>query len=119
MKIRKGALEMLGISRKASPLNDMTAQENQDAELEKFLGGIHTIENNEYSPPEPAQSIEHDYFIKNRSTETDSVAKVMIKLDKEAKALRAARDPNAGAKQKEINDLLLWVKNQNENRIKE
>ena len=34
MKIRKGALEMLGISRKASPLNDMTAQENNDAELE-------------------------------------------------------------------------------------
>ena len=28
MKIRKGALEMLGISRKASPLNDMTSQEN-------------------------------------------------------------------------------------------
>ena len=33
MKIRKGALEMLGISRKASPLNDMTAQENAAKQL--------------------------------------------------------------------------------------
>ena len=40
-------------------------------------------------------------------------------LNKEAKALRAARDPKARAKQKEINDLLLWIKNENENRIKE
>lgn len=108
-----------GVSRKASPLNDMTEQENQDAELEKFLGGIHTIDNPEYSPPEPAQSTEHDYFIKNRSAETDSVARVFINLNKEAKALRAARDPKARAKQKEINDLLLWIKNENENRIKE
>ena len=34
MKIRKGALEMLGISRKASPLNDMTAQENEAKQLQ-------------------------------------------------------------------------------------
>ena len=109
---------MLGISRKASPLNDMTAQENKDAELEKFLSGMHTIENNEYSPPEEPQSIEHDYFIKNRSAKSDSVARVFMNLDKEARALRDAKDPNAGAKQREITDLLKWVKNENENRIK-
>ena len=38
MKIKKGALEMLGISRKASPLNDMTAQENAASNLLPGLG---------------------------------------------------------------------------------
>jgi len=52
MKIRKGALEMLGISRKASPLNDMTEAENAafDAEFEAMeaankKAGINTTAN--------------------------------------------------------------------------
>jgi len=97
--------------------NEVVNSAGDDPDLEKFLSGMSTIENPEYSPPEPVQSIEHDYFIKNRSTKTDSVARVFMNLDKEAKALRAAKDPSAGAKQREINELLEYIKNENENRM--
>jgi len=111
---RKSALNMLGI--KSSPLNDMTEQEN-DPDLEKFLSGIHTIDNPEYSPPEPADRTEYDYFIKNRSAKTDSVARVFMNLDKQAKAARKAKDIEGARKtQSEINELLEFIKKENENK---
>ena len=98
---------------------------SDDEELNKFLEGIHEIDNPEYIDPdnpeyEAPRSTEHDFFIKNRSKESDSIAKVFMNLNKDATKFRNERNfKAAGAKQNEINDLLKYIKKQNENRIKE
>ena len=97
---------------------------NNDEELNKFLEGIHEVDNPEYTDPnnpeyEAPRSTEHDFFIKNRSKESDSIAKVFMNLDKDARRLRSERNfKAAGEKQNEINDLLKYIKNENANRIK-
>jgi hypothetical protein len=108
----------LGYKMTHSPLNQngddkIVNSAGNDPELDKFLSGIHTIENPEYSPPEPAQSIEHDFFIKNRNTKSDSIAKVFINLDKQAKASRA-KGESARESQQKINELLSFIKQENE-----
>ena len=107
---------MLGISRKASPLNDATEQE-QDPDLDNFLSGIHTIDNPEYSPPEPADRTEYDFFIKNRNTRSDSIAQVIIDLNKQTKQNRA-EGKSSKENQDKINELLGFIKKENENRNK-
>ena len=97
---------------------------NNDEELKKFLEGIHEVDNPEYTDPnnpeyEAPRSTEHDFFIKNRSKESDSIAKVFMNLDKDARRLRGERNfKAAGEKQNEINNLLKYIKNENANRIK-
>lgn len=98
---------------------------SDDEELNKFLEGIHEVDNPEYTDPdnpeyEAPRSTEHDFFIKNRSKESDSIAKVFMNLDKDARKLRGERNfKAAGEKQNEINDLLKYIKKQNQNRIQE
>ena len=114
---------MVGV--KASPLNDMTKQEN-DAEMNKFLSNIHTIDNPEYasytkklnpdsevfgkySPEaEAVRSTEHDYFVKNRNKDSDATAKEIIALNTEFDLAHKAKDFGAKreimAKQKKIRD---------------
>ncbi len=102
-----------------SPLNDngddeIVSSSGNDPDLDKFLSGIHTIDNPEY---EPARSMEHDYFIKNRSAKTDSVARVFMNLNKKATDSRKVRDFDTARKtQGEINELLDFIKTENENR---
>jgi len=120
---KKSALNMVGV--KASPLNDMTKQEN-DAEMNKFLSNIHTIDNPEYasytkklnpdsevfgkySPEaEAVRSTEHDYFVKNRNKDSDATAKEIIALNTEFDLAHKAKDFGAKreimAKQKKIRD---------------
>ena len=91
--------------------------DSNDEELNKFLQGIHEVDNPEYEAP---RSTENDFFIKNRSKESDSIAKVFMNLDKDARRLRGERNfKAAGEKQNEINDLLKYIKKQNANRIQE
>ena len=98
---------------------------DNDEELNKFLEGIHQVDNPEYTDPdnpeyEAPRSTEHDFFIKNRSKESDSIAKVFMNLNKDATKFRNERNfKAAGEKQNEINDLLKYIKKQNENRIQE
>jgi len=105
--------------------NSSGGDNNDDQELNKFLEGIHQIDNPEYIDPdnpeyEAPRSTEHDFFIKNRSKESDSIAKVFMNLDKDARRLRSERNfKAAGEKQNEINNLLKYIKQQNENRIQE
>ena len=90
-----------------------------DPDLDKFFSGIHTIDNPEYSPPEPAERTEYDYFIKNRTKKSDSTARVMINLQKKATDARKEKDfEGARTTQGEINELLGFIKTENENRIK-
>ena len=99
--------------------------DSNDEELNKFLQGIHEVDNPEYTDPdnpeyEAPRSTEHDFFIKNRSKESDSIAKVFMNLDKDARKFRSERNfKAAGEKQNEINDLLKYIKKQNANRIQE
>ena len=110
-----------------SPLNQngddkIVNSAGNDPDLDKFLSGIHTIDNPEYAnlptdnpEYEPARSTEHDYFIKNRSKQSDSIARVMINLNKQAKDARKARDFKvARTAQGEINELLGFIKPENE-----
>jgi len=112
-----------------SPLNDngdekIVNSSGNDPDLDKFLSGIHTIDNPEYADLssdnpeyEPARSTEHDYFIKNRSAKTDSVARVFMNLNKKATDSRKVRDFDTARKtQGEINELLDFIKTENENR---
>ena len=104
-----------------SPLNQngddkVVSSSGDDPDLDKFFSGIHTIDNPEYSPPEPAERTEYDYFIKNRSEESDSIAKVLINLNKQTKQDRAA-GRSSKENQDKINDLLEFIKTKNENRI--
>ena len=106
-----------------SPLNQngddkVVSSSGDDPDLDKFFSGIHTIDNPEYSPPEPAERTEYDYFIKNRSEESDSLARVMINLNKQVKTLRGEKKfKEARAIQPKINDILDFIKTENENRI--
>ena len=107
-----------------SPLNQngddkVVSSSGDDPDLDKFFSGIHTIDNPEYSPPEPAERTEYDYFIKNRSKKSDSTARVMMNLNKQANDARKAKDfEGARTTQGEINELLGFIKTENENRIK-
>ena len=106
-----------------SPLNQngddkVVKSSGDDPDLDKFLSGIHTIDNPEYAPPEEVVSTEHDYFIKNRTKKSDSTARVMINLQKQATNARKEKDfEGARMTQGEINELLEFIKTENENRI--
>jgi len=97
-------------------MKSKAAQETSDPELADFFSGIHILDNPEYasytkklnpdskvfgeldvtgttaSESEAARSEEYDFFIKNRNTESDKVAKQMIDLQKGAKEARSVRD---------------------------
>jgi len=105
-----------------SPLNQngevIKSAGGDDPDLDKFFSGIHTIDNPEYSPPEPADRTEYDYFIKNRTKKSDSTARVMMNLDKQANAARKEKDfKKARITQAEINELFEFIKTENENRM--
>ena len=91
-----------------------------DADLDKFFSGIETIDNPEYADQEGAVSTEHDYFIKNRSEKSkDSIAREMMNLNKQVKTLRGEKKfEEARAIQPKINDILEFIKTENENRNK-
>ena len=92
-----------------------------DPALKEFYGGIHTLDNPEYSQPhmqmsnnpeyEEPRSVEYDYFIKNKSDSSEETAKKLMALNTKANEARKARDfDTSRSTQKEINELLKSIK---------
>jgi len=92
---RKSALNMLGVSRKESPLNDMTEQENAALDAVEAmpdsdavdLGSVNLTERGkkiaaikkdvsdwDHDTNTPVMPQEHDYFVANPTEESDEMA---------------------------------------------
>ncbi len=89
--------------------------------MKEFYGGIHTLDNPEYSDPsmqmsnnpeyEEPRSDEYDYFIKNKSESSEATAKQLMALNTQAGEARKAKDfSTARATQKEINEILKSIR---------
>jgi hypothetical protein len=89
--------------------------------LKEFYGGIHTLDNPEYSDPsmqmsnnpeyEEPRSVEYDYFIKNKSDSSEATANQLIDLNTKTSEARKSKDfSTARATQKEINELLKSIR---------